>query len=139
MESIAMRMTKEEFDSIKCFITLPIYLNSNDFKKYCWVTNDRNTEGVVSNLMHANNANFDRKVYEYFDKDIFLNACDIEVEKVFKGSEIEFRPIGHDEWIHSLNYEFRFKPKPNYSKEIESLQEKAKLNGMKAIITFEKI
>jgi len=78
---------------------------------------------------------------EEFDKDIFLKACDIEVEKVWKGSDIQFRnPNNENDWFDYLgNYEFRLKPQPNYSKEIESLQEKAKENGMKAVITFEKI
>lgn len=33
----------------------------------------------------------------------------------------------------------RFKPKPDYTTEITALQGKAKENGMKAVVTFEKL
>ncbi len=38
-----------------------------------------------------------------------------------------------------LKYKCRLKPKPNYGQEIQALQEKAKENGMRAVVTFEKL
>jgi len=132
-----MKCTQEEFDSIKDLI-LDLNGNIGDFYTYpylmtCW-GNGRKIGN--SNSMDFNN----RKVYEYFDKDIFLKACDIEVDKVWKGSEMQIRYNESSEWFGAhKDVEFRLKPQTDYGKEIESLQDKAKLNGMKAIITFEKI
>ena len=139
MEAIAMKMTKKEFDSIKGL--LPKITDVDfDLKVFPYLTNNyNNILGDIGSTDESISILNNRKFYEYFDKDIFLKACDIEVDKVWKGSEIEFRPNGFEKWICNLDYEFRLKPQPNYSKEIESLQEKAKINGMKAIITFEKI
>lgn len=41
-------------------------------------------------------------------------------------------------WCDTKN-KYRIKPTPDYSKEIEALQEKAKENGMKVTINFEKL
>lgn len=137
MEAIAMKMTQEEFDSIKGLIYIEEPIDS--FKTHIYLINNFLGElGKITNVRDKNKVDFKRKIYEYFDKDIFLNACDIEVEKVWKGSQMQYLYKG--EWIDcNDNNDFRFKPHPDYSKEIESLQDKAKLNGMKAIITFDKL
>jgi len=142
-----MKMTQEEFYSIKGFITLP--LNSiYDFNKYPYLVNcdDCNDNcNAISNvdLSFKHIAIKKPKVYEYFDKYIFLKACDIEVEKVWSHEELEYRDNENEKWESCYscfpNRKYRLKPQPEYSKEIESLQKKAKENGMKAIITFEKI
>lgn len=137
MEAIAMRMTQEEFDSIKGFIECD-GIDSFDERSYL-VNNIRDKLGSISNLDKKEVLSRERKVYEYFDKDIFLKACDIEVENVWKASELQFRPIGEDWRDHSGRYEFRLKPQPDYSKEIESLQEKAKMNGMKVELIWSKL
>lgn len=138
MEAIAMRMTQDEFDSIKgLLVKYKIEYDLTLSIRYPYLSNRYHNElGYIGSISILDGL----KVYEHFDKDIFLKACDIEVDNVWKGSEIEFRYNPYDVWRHSGNdYEFRLKPKPDYSKEIESLQKKAKLNGMKAIVTFEKI
>jgi len=137
MRKIAMRCTQEQFESIKDEIKLKIR-NLDNFKKYPYLIND-SFDGVTNLATTTGNKN--REVYETFDAEIFLKACDSwEEEKIWSGSEIQFRSIGEKEWAnHSKDYEFRIKPQPNYSKEIEALQLKAKENGMKCVINFEKI
>lgn len=138
MEAIAMRMTQREFDSIKGLLPKTTDISCFEERKYL-VNNFRDVLGNISNLNYKEVESRERKIYEYFDKDIFLKACDIEVVKVWVGSEMQF--FNGIEWEDCIgvNSKYRLKPQPDYSKEIESLQEKAKLNGMKAIVTFEKI
>jgi hypothetical protein len=137
MEAIAMKMTQEEFDSIKMLLDIK---QLDSFSSCPYLVN--NFQGIfktITNVSIYSKKDFNRKVYEYFDKDIFLKACDIEVDKVWNSSELQFMNI-HGEWKDcNSDTKFRLKPQPDYSKEIESLQEKAKENGMKAIITFENI
>lgn len=136
---IAMRMTQEQFDSIKDRITLPIELNSDDFETYCWVTNDRNEEGIVANLPFPNNGRYEREIHETFNADIFLEACGDEVEKVWKSEEMQ--SLSSDGiWIDCIGgRKFRFKPQPDYSKEIEALKQKAKENGMSVELIWSKL
>jgi len=135
MEAIAMRMTQEEFDSIKILLKLRIYKIGFFYQTPYLVNNFGGEIGVISNVYAEDKNKNNRKVYEFFDKDIFLKACDIEVEKVLKPMNIKY--FNGNKFIQLEAYEV--KPQPDYSKEIESLQEKAELNGMKAIITFDKI
>lgn len=123
MEAIAMRMTQEEFDSIKDFLPY-ININNLKFNLYPYLTNAYISEDIFEIGTLIKNMLEYQKVYEYFDKDIFLKACDVEVENVWKGSEIQFRdPKNDDDWFdYKGSYEFRLKPQPDYSKEIESLQ-----------------
>jgi len=130
MEAIAMRMTQDEFDSIKGLIKC-VEIDPFDKRSYL-VNNFRNVLGKISNLDSLEICSNYRKIYEYFDKDIFLKACDIEVEKPIMQVWLG------EKWVDYIG-KYRLKTQPDYSKEIDSLQEKAKENGMKAIITFEKI
>lgn len=66
-----------------------------------------------------------------------VNLSEIEDEVVWLGSEMQFFKNG--KWIDCEFDKYRLKPKPNYTSEIEALQAKAKENGMKAVITFEKL
>jgi len=135
MRRIAMRCTQEQFKSIKDRLKCEIY-NLSDFKESLYLINDY--FGSVTNLSNTGNKN--REVYETFDAEIFLRACDSwEEEKIWKGSELQHKNI-NGKWVScSFDTEFRIKPQPNYTKEIEALQLKAKENGMKCIINFEKI
>jgi len=130
MEAIAMKCTQEEFDSIKDKLSkfkIEESLALNKF--YPYLTNEYICEmGYIG----ASNSTSSRKIYEYFDEDILLKACDIEVEKPIMQVWFDGR------WVN-YSGKYRVKPQPDYNKEIESLQEKAKINGMKAVITFEKI
>jgi len=53
---------------------------------------------------------------------------------------MQFKDSDCNEWIDCIgDRKYRLKPQPNYDKEIEALQQKAKENGMKVIIKFEKL
>jgi len=136
MRPIAMKCTQEEFDSIKDKLSniTDIY----NFERYPYLTNDYLGEFQIRNtrILH------DVEIHETFDANIFLEACDVEVEKVFELTDLQFRTKGTKEWlcyIDNSETEYRLKPQPNYQKEIEALQNIAKENGMKVIINFEKI
>jgi len=128
MRPIAMKCTQEQFDSIKDRI---VYENIGNFNNCPYLTND--------NFFSKSGITNGTEIYETFNANIFLQACDVEVEKVWKGREMQYRTIGNDLWCDIDSFEFRLKPQPNYQKEIEALQNAAKENGMKVIINFEKI
>ena len=76
----------------------------------------------------------------------FLQADYTEVsEQEFLAEFGEPKPIIQTrikggEWVDVIHQDcYRIKPTPDYSKEIEALQEKAKKNGMNVIIKFEKL
>jgi len=136
MRKIAMRCTQEQFDSIKDRITYPMELLKFE-NPWIYLTNDYLKKKIVSTSAETEG----REVYETFDAEIFLKACDSwEEEKIWKGEELEVRRVGEGYWRDANNdWEVRIKPQPNYDKEIEALQLKAKENGMKCVINFEKI
>jgi len=130
---IAMRCTQEQFESIKDRIN---YLNISCWKKYPYLMTNWMEEDLVSN---SNKDDFwDREIYETFNADIFLEACGVEVEKVWKGSEMQIY-LGN-KWENCReDNKYRLKPQPNYDKEIEALQQKAKENGQSVTILFDKL
>ena len=131
---ISMRCTQEQFDSIKDRIPKSYPIEGiSDFKRYHYLTNYCGKKKVVSNITFKRNEH-----YKKFNADIFLEACGVKVEKVWKGSELQMR-YNNGDWFDVGIYEFRLKPKPDYSQEIEALQQKAKENGMKVTINFEKL
>jgi len=139
MRPIAMKCTQEQFDSIKDRITLPV--NSiTSFDDYEWLVNfDEGISNVERSDFFSNIWDQNPEIHETFDANIFLEACDIEVEKP------TFQVYGIDEkkWFDIPDQQlYRIKPQFNsadYQKEIEYLQQKAKENGMNVIIKFEKI
>jgi len=136
MRKIAMRCTQEQFESIKDRITYPMELLKFE-NPWIYLTNDYLKKKIVSTSAETEG----REVYETFDAEIFLKAFDSwEEEKIWKGEELEVRRVGEGYWRDANNdWEVRIKPQPNYDKEIEALQLKAKENGMKCVINFEKI
>jgi len=131
---IAMRCNQEQFDSIKYRIPKDRLFSITEFKKetYLVIFEDGSiTNGNVSLV-------YDTEIHETFNADIFLEACGVEVEKVFMIGDLQL--FNNGEWIDcSGTARYRFKPQPDYSKEIEALQTKAKENGMSVIIKFEKL
>ena len=60
----------------------------------------------------------DKNEERYYVKE-FFEACGIETEKTFKGSELQWRN-GNGEWDVCMAHEYRLKP--DYSKEIAELE-----------------
>jgi hypothetical protein len=77
VERIAMKCTREEYESIKNIIGDLDTTCKDDFILFNYLCNDTRK----SCMMYSPNF-FDRKVYETFDKDIFLKACGIERPKI---------------------------------------------------------
>jgi len=134
-----MRCTQEQFDSIKDRIIYDID-DIGDFNHFHYITNNYDCKKTkIGNTMRKDL--FNREIHETFNADIFLEACGVEVEKVWKGSEMQYKDDNSD-WQDcwgGKNRKYRFKPQPDYSQEIEALQQKAKENGLKCVINFEKI
>jgi len=134
---IAMRCTRKQFDSIKDRINLPI-VDISSFEKYPYLMIDWLGEKKVSNSDDVDFAY--RTVYKTFDAELFLDCCGRDKEDIWKAEEMEYRVNKNGVWNRcGLIGEFRLKPQPNYQKEIEALQQKAKENGMKVIVNFEKL
>jgi hypothetical protein len=136
---IAMRCTRDQFESIKDEINLPIH-NASCFKHYRYLTNFFLSEKVVSNISPGHGI-VDREIIETFDAEYFLDCCGREKpdeEVIFKGYEMQVRWKGNCEWEDSnSNLEYRLKPKPKLDADIAALQQKAKELGINITITFE--
>jgi len=130
-----MRCTQEQFESIKDRINTPIEC-IDSFNDYPFLTNCYRNGYAVSN---TKDLTWEAEYFQTFDAKIFLKACDSwEEEKIWNGNDMQYLYKG--EWLDCVGSSIhRFKPQPNYDKEIEALQLKAKENGMKCIINFEKI
>jgi len=127
-----MRCTQEQFESIKDRIKLKI-ANVENLKGYPYLINYAgNKQKVVTNYSISAIKNDKMELYETFDSEIFLKACDSWED------EVKYEYFDGLNW-HEAMHPIRIKPQPDYSKEIEALQLKAKENGMKCIINFEKI
>jgi len=125
-----MRCTQEQFDSIKDRLEDTFMIRA--FRENFYLV--RFEDGTITNGDLLNREN--REIHETFNADIFLEACGVEVEKVFDYGIIQV--WNGFEWCDSNN-KYRLKPQPNYDNEIEALQIKAKENGMSVTINFEKI
>jgi len=142
MRKIAMRCTQEQFESIKDRIKCEINDTQFNLKLFPYLTNNYCAGNSIGLGTHDESfIGIDTDVYETFDSEIFLRACDSwEEEKIFRANELQYWGAITGKWLDcDGNSIYRFKPQPNYSKEIEALQLKAKENGMKCIINFEKI
>jgi len=139
MRKIAMRCTQENFDSIKDRIKLKI-ADVETLEEYPYLVNYiGEKENIVTNFSLSAIKNDKMELYETFDAEIFLRACDSwEDEKIWNGKDMQYLYKG--EWIDcQTNSDFRFKPQPDYSKEIEALQLKAKENGMSVELIWSKL
>jgi hypothetical protein len=88
MEAISMKCTRDQYESMRQELLLGKIKESNflfDFygQPNVYLTNDFGNELIFSCTL------FDRKVYETFDKDVFLKACGIQVNKDEKTSMLE--------------------------------------------------
>ena len=68
----------------------------------------------------------------------YTEVSEAEFLAEFGNTKVEYQMFMNGIW-YDLYYPVRIKPTPDYSKEIEALQEKAKENGMTVTINFEKL
>jgi len=116
---IAMKCSREQFDAIKDRLTnINLITNFNDsgYLVNCFKGNE------ITNLYRILASVWVDEFYHEWNEEIFLNACGIETEKTFKGSELQYRDInGNWNNIYTDNTEYRFKPENTIKKqEIEN-------------------
>ena len=84
MEKIAMKCTSIQFDNIEKDLINGgfIIYGITDFERCDYLcTNAWGNKEKISNFKTPDISNFGRKIYETFDKDIFLKSCGIKVKK----------------------------------------------------------
>ena len=89
MKAIAMKMTQEQFESVKD--ELKGVENITGFNLHSYLsTNYRGYLGLISNISTEEKNRHNRTVYEYFDKDILFDALDIKSKKLTDFQELVF-------------------------------------------------
>lgn len=121
-----MKCNQEQFDAIKEKLN-GMYRMIGRFENFTYlITNYYEGEKHISNT--GNPTKFKgHTIYETWNEKIFLDACGIETEKIFKAGELQF--MAGDKWYDTVG-EYRLKP--NNVAEIEAL-EKQKLEIDKQI------
>ena len=119
---INMRCTQEQFEAIKPKL---VGMNFNDalfdLEEYPYLTNNYRGCGSIGIGSRPKDmiGKDDGIIVETWDEQVFLEACGIETEKVFRGSELQYRN-SRTGWVDCGNREYRIKP-TNYD-EIEALK-----------------
>lgn len=140
-KAVSMPCTQAQFETIKYdLINNDIEISDIiSFEKCSFLVNNYGgNENDVTNVIESENLNYNRELIPEFDKSKFLDACGIETETVIMGSDLQFLSDG-GKWINCVYKKYRLKPKPDFSKEIEALQEKAKQSGFSVTVNFEKL
>ena len=121
-KAIAMKCNQEQWDSIKEKLVGYREKCCIDFRLFNYLVNNASNEfNVVCNYDQSCKTSYNREVHETWNEQIFLEACGIETEKIFKGIELLYRNNDtNNEWVNLGNSEYRIKP--DYSKEIAELE-----------------
>lgn len=120
-KAIAMKCTPEQFDAIKDkLVGCEIKDNSNNSCNYL-VNNFLGKENYIAPM--GTTGEEKREVYKTWNEEIFLNACGIETERIFKGSELQVRHTIDGKWENAIanpNDDFRLKPTNLKKQELEN-------------------
>jgi hypothetical protein len=114
---LAMKCSQEQWDSIKDKLTNYHLITNFDKSNYlinCY------KDSTITNLDFGYASAWVDEIQDEWNEQLFLKACGIETEKIFKGIELQFRRIGQKWTDFILDVEFRIKP--DYSKEIAELE-----------------
>ena len=114
---LAMKCSQEQWDSIKDKLTN--YNLITNFDKASYLINCYK-DSTITNLEYGYASAWADEIQDEWNEQVFLKACGIEPEKIFKGSELQFRRIGQKWTDFILDVEFRVKP--DYLKEIAELE-----------------
>ena len=120
-----MKCNQEQWDAIKgklvgCRIS-DIEIFEQD---YYLINNYASVRNSITNFWENEAKGNNRIVYETWNEKVFLEACGIETEKIFKGSELQYWNEKLNNWMNCQHLEYRLKP--DYSKEIAQLKEQIK-------------
>lgn len=123
---VAMRCSQEQYDAIKDKLVGCELVGIGNFVTYDYLINYRfGNKNHITNYMYSAVMNDKAEIYNEWDEKIFLEACGIETEKIFKGSELQYKSSMDIEWQKfPENWDIRFKP--DYSKEIAELERQIK-------------
>lgn len=121
--AISMRCNQEQWDSIKGkLVGLTIYVDSR-FESFPFLVNNSGGDlCVINNFSSFYKRDRNREVHETWNEKVFLEACGIETEKTFKGSELQFWNCFDEEWNDCSSKGTTYRLKPDYSKEIAELE-----------------
>jgi hypothetical protein len=109
MKAIAMKCTQEQFDAIKDKLVGMKINGIIGFKDCGYLVTNYGGEEYISNLPKSFVMNNNREIHETWNEEIFLNACGIETERIFKGSELQY--YNHGKWFDtSSDFDYRLKP-----------------------------
>lgn len=95
-KAIAMKCTQEQFDAVKDKLIGCEIEFMGSFEIYEYFKNIYNGYSVSNILENCKNSN-NREVHEIWNEEIFLNACGIETERIFKASEMQC--IRYGKWV----------------------------------------
>lgn len=119
---IAMKCNQDQWDSIEDKLVdydLITNFDKSDYLINCY------KKSSITNLTYEYASAWADEVYYEWDEQLFLKACGIETEKIFKGRELQFRRAGQKWTDFILDVEFRVKP--DYSKEIAELEKQIEI------------
>lgn len=120
--AIAMRCNKEQWDAIKSKLVGLLLYSTPGFDSFPYLVNNCGGDlGVINNFSSKNKRDYNREVHENWNEQVFLEACGIETEKIFKGSELQFRASDEIKWESFSDY-FEIRFKPDNSAEIAELE-----------------
>ena len=80
MKPISMACAQEQWDELRPILKAngKRVENIGSFEKYTYIVNNIGGDlGLISNIQKGSISNYNRQVHETYDKEIFLNACDI--------------------------------------------------------------
>ena len=116
--NIAMKCSQEQFDAIKDKLTNCDLITN--FDKVTYLVNCYR-QSIITNLSYEYANAWADESYEEWNEQTFLKACGIEIEKVFKGSELQYKYHRGLNWIDIEDDGKEYRIKPDYSKEIAEL------------------
>lgn len=118
---IAMKCNQDQWDSIKDKLVGCELVGIGNFVTYDYLINYRfGNKNHITNYTWLAVRGDEAEIHTEWNEQVFLDACGIETEKIFKGRELQFRRAGQKWTDFILDVEFRIKP--DYSKEIAELE-----------------
>jgi len=125
---IAMRCSQEQFDAIKDRLTICDLITNFDKSSYlvnCY------RQSSITNLPYEYATAWADEFYHEWNEEIFLKACGIETEKIFKGSELQYKSIFSGDWANCRDDgEYRLKPSKKQELENQILELQNQLKNL---------
>jgi hypothetical protein len=112
----AIRCNQQQFDSVKD--RLVNLEKVTPFKDGDYLVNCYRGDKTTNLSLYFATACTDN-IIDVWDEKVFLEACGIETEKIFKGSELQWFNTDEEKWMDCCH---KYRLKPDYSKEIEELE-----------------